>query len=61
MTNEALANEVGVSVRLVQKWRSGAVRPRYENLVLLARALGHDVAWFFSSHPDHAPDHGSAA
>lgn len=48
MTNEALATAVGVGVRLVQKWRSGETRPRYENLCRVAKATGHEVAWFYS-------------
>lgn len=47
LSNQALATSVGVGLRLLQKWRSGEVEPRYENLVKLASALGREVSWFY--------------
>lgn len=47
--NEQLARELGVSLRLVQKWRSGEVRPGGVNLVKIARLFDRDVSWFFSN------------
>lgn len=44
LTNEALAREVGVGLRLLQKWRAGDVEPRYGNLLKLSEALGVSVA-----------------
>lgn len=48
MSNEELAARAGVGLRLLQKWRAGTVEPRYESLLKLADALGHDVAWFYA-------------
>lgn len=52
VTVDALAAEVGVSPRLVQKWQQGVVRPRYENLLKLAAALDREPAWFYADHDD---------
>jgi transcriptional regulator with XRE-family HTH domain len=58
LSNEALAAQVGVGLRLLQKWRAGEVEPRYENLVKLAAALDREVAWFYAP---AEPDSGKAA
>lgn len=50
ITVDALAIEIGTSARLIQKWRAGTIRPRYQNLVKLAAALGKDVAWLETEH-----------
>lgn len=44
LTQAALAKKVGVSVRTVQKWETGAQRPKNSNLLRLARILGLDPA-----------------
>lgn len=46
--NEDLASEVGVSVRLLQVWRSGKGAPGAANLAALTVVLERDAAWFFS-------------
>lgn len=50
LTVDALAAEVGVSPRLLQKWQQGIVTPRYPNLVKLAHALDTTPAWLISDH-----------
>lgn len=47
-TNGEVAEALGVSVRLYQKWKAGKVTPSYPNLVRLADFYGHPVSWFFS-------------
>jgi transcriptional regulator with XRE-family HTH domain len=53
LSNEALAQKAGVGLRLLQKWRSGEVEPRYESLLKLAPVLDRDVSWFYApAEPD---------
>ena len=54
ITIDALAAEIGVSPRLVQKWQQGRVQPRYDNLLKLAKALDREPAWFFTDHDEVA-------
>lgn len=49
MTTEDLARELGVGLRLVQRWRSGHGAPSGHNLVLLAGALGKEAGWFYEA------------
>lgn len=48
ITNEQLARDIDVSLRLLQKWRAGDVHPRMHNLVLLSRYFDKPLAWFFT-------------
>jgi transcriptional regulator with XRE-family HTH domain len=57
LKNEDLARVVGVSVRLLQRWRSGDGEPSGPNLAALTRALGREASWFFA---DHDPDRQAA-
>lgn len=50
VTVDALAAELGISPRLLQKWRAGDTQPRHDNLARLGFALGRDVAWFYTDH-----------
>lgn len=62
LTNEELAREIGVGLRLLQKWRAGTVEPRYENLQKLAAVLKREVSWFYAVEAaDTAPDESRAA
>jgi transcriptional regulator with XRE-family HTH domain len=45
---DEVAREVGVSVRLLQRWRSGQGAPSAPNLIALANALGRDAEWFYA-------------
>jgi len=49
LTNDALAREVGLGLRLVQKHRAGDHAPTLENLARYGRVLGRPVAWFFGA------------
>ena len=55
LTVDALAAAIGVSPRLVQKWQQGRTKPRYENLLKLAAALGYEPAWFWADHDGDEP------
>jgi transcriptional regulator with XRE-family HTH domain len=44
---EAFARRINVPMRTVQRWRSGETEPRSRDLLLVARALGRDPAWFY--------------
>jgi transcriptional regulator with XRE-family HTH domain len=50
VTNEALARQIDVGLRDVQRWRAGTAEPRGHRLVALADALGHDSGWFYTDH-----------
>jgi transcriptional regulator with XRE-family HTH domain len=47
--NEDLARKIGVGLRLVQRWRSGAGEPSGQNLVALAAALEREPGWFYET------------
>lgn len=47
LTNEALALNVGCSLRLLQKWRAGTVEPSGRYLMALASSLGVLVEFFY--------------
>lgn len=49
MTTEALAREVGISLRLVQKHRAGDNAPTIENLAKYGRVLHRDWRWFLAA------------
>lgn len=55
MTQEALAREAGVGLRIVQDWCNGRVLPRWPRLVTVACVLGRDPGWFYGNHDDQ-PD-----
>lgn len=45
LSQEDLANEVGVSRQAVQKWESGAAQPSLDKLTALARYFGVTLDW----------------
>jgi DNA-binding transcriptional regulator YiaG len=47
LTNDTLAERVGVKVRLLQKWRAGTVAPSGGNLIALGRALDCHPEFFY--------------
>ncbi len=51
ITNDELAREVGVGLRLLQKWRAGDVAPRYANALKLAQILDVTVSDLYAD-PD---------
>jgi transcriptional regulator with XRE-family HTH domain len=55
LTTDELARELGISARLVQKWRAGSVTPRYENVRRLAEVLDVDVAYFYGTPATEVP------
>lgn len=60
LTTEGLARQIGVGVRVVQRWRSGNGMPSGANLVALSAALDRDASWFYSE-PDAPVDTSRAA
>jgi len=54
ITNEALARRVGVSVRLLQVWRSGKGAPSASKFASLTVALKRDAAWFYETDKEAA-------
>jgi len=47
MSQETLADKIGVTFQQVQKYERGANRISFSRLVMLARALSVSAAWFF--------------
>lgn len=52
ITQEALAREVGVTLRSVQGWVSGDSEPRWEKVIRVGSVLGREPTWFYSSHAE---------
>jgi transcriptional regulator with XRE-family HTH domain len=48
LTTESLAREIGIGVRVVQKWRSGEVTPSGGSLVALSEVLGCPPESFYT-------------
>lgn len=48
LSQEELANEVGVSRQAVQKWESGAAQPTLDKLTALAKYFGVTLDWLVS-------------
>lgn len=46
-TSEAFARRIDRSLRTVQRWRGGDSEPTGADLVLIAKTLDRDPAWFF--------------
>lgn len=49
MTTEALARRIDVSLRVVQRWRSGKGEPNGASLSRLCLALGKPVSFFYDN------------
>jgi DNA-binding transcriptional regulator YiaG len=47
MGTEQMARRIGVSLRVVQKWRDGSVAPSGSNLIALAQVLGRSPESFY--------------
>lgn len=47
LTNDQLARELCISVRLVQRWRSGDTIPRYQNVRRISKVLDKTPDYFF--------------
>jgi transcriptional regulator with XRE-family HTH domain len=48
MTQQGLAEELGMSLAIVNRWCRGKSVPAGDTLVRLARVLDRDAEWFFS-------------
>lgn len=46
-TSEDFAREIDVTLRTVQRWRSGEGEPQGAQLAKVAAALGRPVEWFY--------------
>ena len=49
LTTEAFARRIDKTLRTVQRWRNGEGQPTAEGLLLIARELDRDPAWFYDS------------
>lgn len=47
LTAENFARDIDTTLRTVQRWRNGESQPSGADLVVIARRLGRDPAWFF--------------
>lgn len=54
LSNRELAHAVGVSERLLGKWRNGTITPSWPKLVALGEALNRDASWFYAEHDTEA-------
>ena len=61
LSQEDLANEVGVSRQAVQKWESGAAQPSLDKLTALAKYFGVTLDWLVNGEEtwEAAPTQGS--
>ena len=57
LSQEELANEVGVSRQAVQKWESGAAQPSLDKLTALARYFGVTLDWLVNGEEARASAH----
>lgn len=55
ISQEELAERVGVSSQTVGRWERGVVAPQGQNLVRLAEATGKPLEFFFTGAPFLAP------
>jgi len=60
MSQERLAEELGVTYQQVQRYENGATRFNVENIQLVARILGLDTQCFFSGTPADRSAEGKA-
>jgi DNA-binding transcriptional regulator YiaG len=51
LTNEAVADRVGVKLRLLQKWRAGSVSPSGWNVIALGQVLECPPESFYVDEP----------
>lgn len=54
LTQQELAEQVGVTLRGLQAWEQGSRTPRMDGLSALALALGKPVAYFFEPESEAA-------
>lgn len=55
LSQEALAEKVGVSRQAISKWELGEAEPEIRKLKLLADAFGVSTDWLLSDEPEEAP------
>lgn len=46
LSQEELAEKVGVSRQTISKWESGSMQPTFDNIMLLCSTLGAEVEYF---------------
>ncbi len=56
LSQEDLANEIGVSRQAVQKWESGAAQPTLDKLTTLARYFGVTLDWLVTGAEETAAE-----
>lgn len=50
LTQRALAADLGLDTRAVNRWERGGILPSPANLTKLSERLGRDIAWFYVEH-----------
>ena len=58
LSQEELANLVGVSRQAVQKWEAGTSRPDLDNLTALARYFNVTLDWLITGREAEVPQKG---
>jgi transcriptional regulator with XRE-family HTH domain len=56
ISQEALANELGVATNTVSRWETATYRPSLEDLDKLARFFGKSILAFFPAEPERTDD-----
>jgi transcriptional regulator with XRE-family HTH domain len=56
ISQEALANALGVATNTVSRWETSTYHPSLEDLDKLARFFGESILVFFPAEPDRADD-----
>ena len=51
LTQEQMARQVGVTLRVVQRWSSGEGEPSAESLARICSVLGRPVEFFYPEEP----------
>ena len=52
LSQEALAEQMGIDVTSVSRWENGRRRPEARSMALLARHLKQPLPFFVDAHPD---------
>jgi len=52
MTQQALANQLQVSVDTISRWEAGKRRPKYDDILSLSQILNVPIDVFFTSDPE---------
>ena len=57
LTQEELAQKIGISVTSVRNWEKGRFEPAEENIIEIAKACGVDALWLKGLHERNLQDY----